>query len=211
MPSDEADVFLEPADPVTVEEKIKRSLFIACLYPCRTVEAFRKILSEVESVYKEANHHCWAYCLGPDPEIVHSSDDGEPSGTAGKPILASIRQSGMVNLAVVVTRYFGGIKLGVRGLIEAYGRVSGLAASKVERIVKTPSRGLVIRLPYDIIGEVTHLLNICGTVGVPEWVYGADVEVFADVKSSSECRLTLALDELRARNRIHSWSWFSPN
>ena len=207
----ETDSFLEPSESVRVEEKIKRSLFIGHLFSCRSNEEVRLILARVEAAHKDATHNCWAYCLGPEPEVVYSSDDGEPAGTAGKPILAAIKRSGMVNLMLVVTRYFGGIKLGVRGLIEAYGQIAALAAKQAVRVTRIRSCRLVIRHPYAIIGDVTHLLNVNGVVGTPLWNYGADVEVFADIRMSAVPRISFMLDELQARNKLHSWSWVLPN
>jgi uncharacterized YigZ family protein len=207
----EADVFLEPAGPAEVEMKVKRSLFIGRLFPCESVEKCREVLAGVNSLCKDANHNCWAYCLGPDPEVAHSSDDGEPAGTAGKPILAAIRQSGMVNVIVVVTRYFGGIKLGVRGLIEAYGQVAADVVSQTARVSRIRSRKLVICLPYAIIGEMIRLLDVHGGGDVPLWSYGAEVGVVAGIKVSAASHVESQLDELQARKLIYSWSWFLPN
>jgi putative IMPACT (imprinted ancient) family translation regulator len=142
-----------------------------------------------------------------DPETEHCSDDGEPAGTAGKPILYAVRQSGMVNLMVVVTRYFGGIKLGVRGLIEAYGETAGSVIAKTNRVLRMRSKSLVISLPYSIIGDVVRLLETYGT-DVPTWKYGAEAEVYAEVKLSAVSQVTVALRELQAKNLIFSWSWF---
>ena len=207
----ESDVFWEPADDVTSEIKIRRSLFIGHLFPCKVSEEVRLVLARVEAVHKDATHNCWGYSLGPEPRIEYASDDGEPAGTAGKPILAALRQSGMTNLMIVVTRYFGGIKLGVRGLIEAYGQAATDAVSRAERIMKVRSRKLVICLPYAIIGDVTHLLNGNGMVDVPAWNYGADVEVTASIRLSATARTANLLDELQARKLIYSWSWALPN
>ncbi len=196
---------------MTAEEKIKRSLFVGHLIPCRTQEEVRAALARVEAESKNATHNCWAYRLGPEPEVEYSSDDGEPAGTAGKPILSAIRQSGMVNLIVVVTRWFGGIQLGVRGLIEAYGKVADAAVAQAARVERIRSRRLVISLSYAIIGDVTHLLNGNGMTGVPEWSYGERAEVSADVRISTVPRIAELLNELQARNKIHSWGWILPN
>jgi uncharacterized YigZ family protein len=207
----EDDVFWEPAETTTAEVKIKRSLFVGRLCLCRSAEEVRSILSGVESEYRDATHHCWAYRLGPEPEVEHASDGGEPAGTAGKPILSAIRQSGMDNVMVVVTRYFGGIKLGVRGLIEAYGQTAASAVEKVVRVSRVRSRRVLIRLPYAIIGEIAHFLEVHGTADAPAWSYGSEVEVAANVRLSLVSQITLILDEFQARNRIHSWNWVLPN
>ena len=126
MPDAKPDVYLEPAGPVQIEEKIQRSVFIARLEPCHDESSARDFLNRVRTEHRDATHNCWAYLLNADavsgrPETANSSDDGEPSGTAGRPILGALRRSGLVNAMVIVTRYFGGVKLGVRGLIDAYG------------------------------------------------------------------------------------------
>jgi uncharacterized YigZ family protein len=207
----ENDVFWEPAEAATAEVKIKRSLFIGRLCLCGSAEEVRGVLNGVESEYRNANHYCWAYRLGPDPEVEHSSDGGEPAGTAGKPILSAIRQSGMHNVMVVVIRYFGGVKLGVRGLIEAYGQTAGSAVEKVTRVSRLRSRRVVIRLPYAIIGEITRFLEVHGKADVLTWSYGSQVEVAADVRLSVVPQIEIMLDEFQARKHIYSWNWFVPN
>ncbi|MDR3265220.1 MAG: YigZ family protein [Synergistaceae bacterium] len=205
------DSYLEPAEVVTLEEKIKRSVFIGHLFPCRDVADVREIAARVESEHKNATHNCRAYVLGPEADVGYSSDDGEPAGTAGKPILSAIRRSGMTNVMVVVTRYFGGIKLGVRGLIDAYGGVASGVVGLARPVAKIRSRRLVICLPYAIISDITHVLNAEGMVGVPDWAYGERVELTAEVRFSAVFRVAGILDEFKARNRIYSWSWVSLN
>ena len=205
---DEADAFWEPAKSASAELKIKRSSFIGHLALCKSGSDVRAFLERIEAEHKNANHNCWAYCLN-NPETEHCSDDGEPSGTAGKPILGAIRQSGMINLMVVVTRYFGGIKLGVRGLIEAYSQTAGEVVSQTRRVLRVRSKRLSICLPYSVIGEVTNLLEAYGT-DVPVWSYGAQVDVSAEIRLSATPQVAAALDELQARGLISSWSWILP-
>ena len=102
------------------ELKIKRSTFIAHLRKAETIKDAKEFITEISKEYKTANHNCWAYAVGKKGEIFHSSDAGEPSGTAGQPMLNALKKKDLSNIAAVVTRYFGGVKLGVRGLIEAY-------------------------------------------------------------------------------------------
>ena len=132
------DAYFEPSGPVGVdgriEERIRRSRFIACLAPCRDEAGCRGFLNDIHAAHRDATHNCWAYLLGPHPTTEYCSDDGEPSGTAGRPILGAVRRSGMVNVMVVVTRYFGGVKLGVRGLIEAYGLAAERVLAAAERV-----------------------------------------------------------------------------
>ena len=204
----EGDAFWEPTKSASAELKIKRSIFIGHLALCRSGNDVRAFLERIESEHKNANHNCWAYCLN-NPEMEHCSDDGEPSGTAGKPILGSVRRSGMVNLMVVVTRYFGGIELGVRGLIEAYSQTAKDVISQTERVLRVRSKRLAICLPYNVIGEVTNLLEAYGT-DTPAWSYGAQVDVYAEIRLSGVPQVATALDELQARSLIFSWNWILP-
>ncbi len=119
----------------SVEIKIKRSTFIAHLDYVESIKEAKEFISKISDKHKLANHNCWAYIVGDNAEIFHSSDAGEPSGTAGQPMLNMLKKYDMTNVACVVTRYFGGVKLGIRGLIEAYGE-SVEAAIKSEKLIK---------------------------------------------------------------------------
>jgi len=118
------DTFTSLRETSRASIKIKHSVFIATASFVENENAARLFLSKISSEFKDATHNCWAYKVG---EIEYSSDAGEPSGSAGKPILFSVKSSGMDRIAVVVTRYFGGTKLGIRGLIEAYSNATNLA------------------------------------------------------------------------------------
>ncbi len=107
-------------DKNRTEIKIKRSRFIGTLKPVTTIDEAKAFFSEMNSEFKTANHNCWAYIVGDSGETFHSSDAGEPAGTAGKPILQTMQKHNLSNVACVVTRFFGGVKLGIRGLIDAY-------------------------------------------------------------------------------------------
>ena len=104
------------------EIKIKRSRFIAVLYPLLHTEEVRDILNEHYGLFSDATHNCYAYIYGLNREIMYSSDAGEPTGTAGKPILNTLLRNDLTNVLAIVSRYFGGIKLGVKGLISAYSK-----------------------------------------------------------------------------------------
>ena len=191
---------LEPEIPATYEEKIKRSVFIANVFPCRDEEEARSILAQVTAKYRDATHNCRAYVLADGTE--YSSDDGEPSGTAGKPILGAIKRSGLVNVMVIVTRYFGGVKLGVRGLIDAYGDTAMKAlevCGKVERVITSSFR---ISMGYNSVGNVTRLLERAVNL---KWDYSENVKVFADVPESECDRVSRELEEMKARGIIEEW------
>jgi len=110
-------------------DKIKGSRFIVTTSPIATEQQFKDILFRIQKAHPNANHHCWAWRLGSERE--RSSDDGEPSGSAGEPILQRLRRADLVDSAVIVTRYFGGTKLGVGGLIRAYGGAAGEVIDEV--------------------------------------------------------------------------------
>lgn len=106
------------------EEKIKKSTFIGYLKYVENLDDCRTFIKHINNLHPQANHNCPAYVIGKNGEISFSSDAGEPSGTAGKPILNAIFKHNLSNVCIVVARYFGGVKLGVRGLIEAYGSIA---------------------------------------------------------------------------------------
>ncbi len=115
--------------------KVKKSLFICSLNYAETTGQAKEFISKISNEHKNATHNCWAYIVGDKGEISHCSDAGEPSGTAGKPMLNALKKNNTTNIAAVVTRHFGGIKLGIRGLINAYTE-SVMAALREQRLIK---------------------------------------------------------------------------
>ena len=192
----------EPAQPVTYEEKIKRSVFIANVSVCHDEEEARAFLNPITSQHRDATHNCRAYILSGGEE--YSSDDGEPSGTAGKPILNAIKRSGLVNVIVIVTRYFGGVKLGVRGLIDAYGDTAAKALELAGSVQRVMTKSLAVSLGYAAVGNVTRLLEGAGASGL-SWEYGERVNVRADVPVNMYDSLARELEELTARGIITKW------
>lgn len=145
------------------ELKVERSRFLAWVQEVSTEEEARAAISERQRLHREATHNCFAYRLGlPPREVVYYSDAGEPSGTAGRPILGAILSLGLTNVVVVVTRYFGGKKLGKRGLIEAYGEVARKALEKAGRVVKVITRQAELVCTYAGLDRVLKFLNSCG-------------------------------------------------
>ena len=117
MTSDSYHTLAGPAEAIYKE---KSSKFLAYAYPVESEEEIRTLLDALRKKYYDATHHCYAWRLGPHGETFRTNDDGEPSGTAGKPILGQLLSNELVNCLIVVVRYFGGTKLGVSGLIGAY-------------------------------------------------------------------------------------------
>ena len=153
------DRFYSINDERKHELKIKRSTFICALKCVETVEAAKAFISEVSSEHKNATHNCWAYIVGENGEMFHSSDNGEPAGTAGKPMLNALQSEKMTQVVAVVTRYFGGVKLGIRGLIDAYGDavVQTIALAPLKKLIKT--RTYCIELPYGFNDTLLHQLQ----------------------------------------------------
>lgn len=192
------NAYLEPSQPVIYEEKIKRSVFIANVEACHDEEEAKIFLNRITSEHHNATHNCRAYIIG---ETEYSSDDGEPSGTAGRPILNAIKRSGLVNVMVIVTRYYGGVKLGVRGLIDAYGGVAEKALSMAGSAERVITCEFAVSLEYGSMGIISKLFDAYN----PKWQYGEAVSVSANVPVDDEERITRELEELKARKIITYW------
>ena len=139
--------------------KEKGSKFIAIAFPVFSEEEFKNELANIKNRFHDARHHCYAYRIGIETVIERYNDDGEPSGTAGKPILGQIHSFELVNTAIVVIRYFGGTKLGTGGLITAYKTAAADALKNAEIITKHLKDEYVLSFNYDILGEVLALLK----------------------------------------------------
>ncbi|MBW6499487.1 MAG: YigZ family protein, partial [Bacteroidales bacterium] len=153
------DTFLTIAGPAQGLYKDKGSKFIALAFPVETEEQISDILTSVKKEYYDARHHCYAWMLGQSREHFRTNDDGEPSGTAGKPIHGQLLSAGLTNLLVVVVRYFGGIKLGVRGLIDAYKGATAVAIENAEIITKIILEQYQLDFDYLSMNEVMKILK----------------------------------------------------
>lgn len=157
-----------------IEISEKKSRFIATVMPVKTQEEADTFLQELKKEYWNAAHNCYAYQIGERNEIQRFSDDGEPQGTAGKPILDVLKGEELRDTAIVVTRYFGGTLLGTGGLVRAYGRSAKegvIAAEIVEYILM---RRYVITIAYTLVGKIQYLLAENGYITEDE-VYTEDV------------------------------------
>ncbi|MCL2146953.1 MAG: YigZ family protein [Synergistaceae bacterium] len=204
------DFYFEPEGNASYESNIKRSRFIANVILCRNEAAAKERLKELCVVHRQANHNCWAYVLGTEPLTERSSDAGEPQGAAGRPIMGEIKRSGLTNVLVVVTRYFGGIKLGIRGLIEAYSMTAAQALALCPRAERMRMRAIKVYFPYNSMGSVTHLLGAAGNEGELRWDFSPEqcencveeVSISADFKLSAFPGLIPKLDEMKDRKII---------
>ena len=138
------------------------SRFISLAFPVETEEEVKDIVAALRKEYHDARHHCFAYRLGYKGDRFRSSDDGEPSGSAGRPILGQIDSMGLSDILVVVVRYFGGIKLGIPGLIRAYKTSTADALSQAEVIDKVAGKTFRVRFDYLAMNAVMKVLKDMG-------------------------------------------------
>ncbi|MBP6141526.1 MULTISPECIES: YigZ family protein [Aeromonas] len=150
-----------PALPLELSEEIKKSRFITFIAHTPTVEAAKVWVNEIKQLHPGARHHCWAFVAGApqDSQAYGFSDDGEPSGTAGKPMLAQLMGSGLGEIAAVVVRYYGGVLLGTGGLVKAYGGGVGAALKRLETQVRHQQTPSLIQCDYTDMGAVEALLS----------------------------------------------------
>lgn len=139
------------------EFKDRGSRFIGMAFPVTTVEETKQLLQEVRKQHPKASHCCFAYRLGIDGQLFRANDDGEPSGSAGKPILGQIDSRELTDVLLVVVRYFGGTLLGIPGLIHAYKNTAALALQLTPRLQKTVEKQFELRFDYTIINEVLQM------------------------------------------------------
>ena len=135
------------------------SRFIAHAYPVETEEEVRSIVSALRKEYYDARHHCYAYRLGYKGDVFRASDDGEPAGSSGRPILGQIDSNGLSDVLVVVVRYFGGIKLGIPGLIRAYKTSTADAISNAQIVEKIASRRFRVVFGYMSMNSVMKVMK----------------------------------------------------
>lgn len=137
----------------------KRSKFIAMALPVRTLEEIKEHLEKYQKQYYDARHVCYAYMLGYERKDFRANDNGEPSGTAGKPILGQINSNELTDILIVVVRYFGGIKLGTSGLIQAYKAAAAEAIAAAEIIEKTVDDDIEIAFEYPFMNDVMRIVK----------------------------------------------------
>ncbi len=139
--------------------KEKGSKFIAVAFPVKTTEAIKAHLDELKKTYFDARHHCYAYALGKDCALFRANDDGEPSSSAGKPILGQIYSHELTDILIVVVRYFGGKKLGVSGLIHAYKTAAADAIANATIITSILEQTLVCQFQFERTDRVMQIIK----------------------------------------------------
>lgn len=161
----------------TAELKERGSKFIGYAYPISSTDDFKKHLQQLKKEHAKAVHHCFAYRLGIDGNNFRSSDDGEPAGTAGKPILGQIDSKGITDVAIIVVRYFGGTLLGVPGLISAYKTTAALTMQVVPVLQKPILKKFSIHFDYTKMNEVMMILKQYQCV-----ILKQEVQLFCDLQ-----------------------------
>lgn len=200
--------FLAPQKETDAELTVKRSRFIGSLRIALSPESANEILKTFPALYPKANHHCWAYRIGTGTPLEHCSDDGEPGGSAGRPILGVLKRHSLDNTLLVVTRYFGGIKLGVRGLIEAYGEAAELAVAQAGTVEMEFRNRLELACAYDHAKTLASTLRKWGFDDARQTVaYGENVETAIEVPCSMRGEIEPLLDEMAARHFLSKVLW----
>lgn len=155
----EFDTYFSISAPSEGLFKDQGSRFIALAAPVESEEEAKALLDKARKEYHDARHHCLAYRIGHDGAVWRASDDGEPAGSAGRPILGQIDSAGLSDIAVVVVRYFGGIKLGIPGLIRAYKTSTQDAIQNAEKIQKIAGRWIRLTFSYDSLPRVMKVVK----------------------------------------------------
>lgn len=192
------------AAPTVARIEDRRSVFECWLRRADDEAAARAVVEEARSTYWDARHHCSAFVLGPDRSVTRSSDDGEPAGTAGMPMLEVLLGSGLSDVVAVVTRWFGGTLLGTGGLVRAYSQAVREAVAAAPVRVRELRRRARLRVGHAEAGRVEHELRSLG-VHVADVTYGAEVELDLAVPVGREEDLGATLARLSGGRADPVW------
>ncbi|ENM5899251.1 YigZ family protein [Vibrio mimicus] len=176
--------YLIPAESTQFEEEIKKSLFIIYLAHTPGIDSAKAFVEEIKRLHADARHNCWAFVAGrpQDSMLWGFSDDGEPSGTAGKPILAQLTGSGVGEITAVVTRYYGGVLLGTGGLVKAYGGGVQQALKRLQTIEKKITTSVYLTLDYAMI-PLLHSLMAQFSATEMEAHYNEQVQLVVELEA----------------------------
>lgn len=173
----------------------KRSKFIAIALPVRTHEQIKAYLEQYQKEYYDARHVCYAYMLGYERKNFRANDNGEPSGTAGKPILGQINSNELTDILIIVVRYFGGIKLGTGGLIVAYKAAAVEAIANAEIIEKTVDEDITVAFEYPFMNDVMRIVKEEGPE-IIEQSYDMDCLITLRIRKSMMEKLRSRLEKV---------------
>lgn len=165
----------------------KKSQFIGYAKRCESEEEAKAFVTEIKNKHKQATHNCWAYVVGKNMGIQRYSDDGEPQGTAGIPILEVMKKSNVTDCAIVVTRYFGGIMLGAGGLTRAYTKGASISLKAGGVVEKVEGVNISLEIDYDMIGKIQYM---CGQnnwhIEDTEYTDKVVVHILAELDTANE-------------------------
>jgi uncharacterized YigZ family protein len=176
--------------PAVAELKDRGSKFIALAFPVKSIEEFKKILEGVKKEHPKATHHCFAYRIGIDKNTFRVSDDGEPTGTAGKPILGQIDSKDLTDIVIIVVRYFGGTLLGVPGLINAYKTAASLALQVTPAIQRPVEVNYTLQFDYTQMNDVMLVVKQLNCTIVEQ-----DMNLF--------CRLVIGISKSKLEEALY--------
>lgn len=158
---DEKQPFLVPAIEIKRETLVANSKFITTLAPARSVEEARAVINRVQKEFPDATHHVTAYIIGSgNTQVAHCSDAGEPAGSSGRPALSVLQGSGLGDVVVIITRYFGGTKLGIGGLVRAYGDAVRSVIKDLPISRKVLAHTLLLHYDYPLVDRIRKLISI---------------------------------------------------
>ena len=172
--------------------EVKKSIFIATVREVHTEEEALSFLEEMRKTYWDAKHNCYAYIIGANMGIMRYSDDGEPGGTAGLPMMEVVKARQVTNCIVVVTRYFGGVLLGAGGLVRAYSQGAALAIDACGVGTVFPTARLGIQISYSLLGKAEYALKSLPVI-VEDKDFAADVTITLAVRTKDEADTIKAL------------------
>ena len=189
--SDIPHSYITIANEFRTEYIIEKSRFIATIAPVSTEEEAQAFIQRISKEFWDATHNCTAYAIGPRQEQQRSSDNGEPSGTAGKPMLEVLKKTAITNVAVVVTRYFGGIKLGAGGLIRAYSHSVAKAVQEGPKLLIAPRQIVSLTINYSYFGSVERQLQTLGLPYQPSFTDTISLEIYVEPNFVSDLETTI--------------------
>ncbi|MCH8557718.1 MAG: YigZ family protein [Balneolia bacterium] len=180
---------------VATEFKELGSKFLTIGFPCDSIESFENHLAEIKKEHYDATHHCYGWRIDPFDITEFAQDDGEPSGTAGLPILNQLRSANLCNTGIVVIRYYGGTKLGKSGLISAYGSSAEECIEQAKLVRIVPGKSLRVKAPYEHVKQVEYLTGMHDAVHA-DTTYAAEVTFEIHVPNDSFTALFDAISRL---------------
>ena len=180
-----------------VEQVIDRSRFLCTVERVRTVAEAQAFIRAMQAEFPDATHHCWAYVVGApgSTDRIGLSDDGEPHGTAGRPMLTVLLHSGLGEIAAVVTRYYGGTKLGTGGLVKAYGGAVQEALLEMPRALQVDTATVAFSVPYSAVGAIQQLLPALDAELLAQ-AYGTEVDYTVRLPRERQVECATAIADL---------------